>query len=132
MVPDDLLQLLEVLKYSLEEAWFGFVSDEIEHVIEESIGPRSRLLALRNCPQARSGYANFGKFNVIKSIELKKQSRCISAPSLTPTNLGMFYYDPLRLRSRGGLCACTILLCFSSTAPATGSNEAAKAVMPSA
>jgi hypothetical protein len=64
MVPDDLLQLLEVLKYSLEEAWFGFVSDEIEHVIEESIGPRSRLLALRNCPQARSGYANSGKFNL--------------------------------------------------------------------
>jgi len=69
---------------------------------------------------------------VMKSTELKKQSRCISAPSLTPTNLGMFYYDPLRLRSRGGLCACTILLCFSSTAPGTGSNEAAKAVMPSA
>ena len=112
MVPDDLLQLLEVLKYSLEEAWFGFVSDEIEHVIEESIGPRSRLLALRNCPQARSGYANFGKFNVIKSIELKKQSRCISAPSLTPTNLGMFYYD----------------VHAEDSAP----NEAAKAVMPSA
>jgi len=49
---------------------------------------------------------------VMKSTELKKQSRCISAPSLTPTNLGMFYYD----------------VHAEDSAP----NEAAKAVMPSA
>ena len=47
MLPDDLLELLEVLNDSLEEEWFAFVSDEIEDVIEQPTGPRSRLLALQ-------------------------------------------------------------------------------------
>ena len=47
MLPEDLLKLIEVLKHSLEEEYFGFVSDEIDHVIEQPIGPRSRLLALQ-------------------------------------------------------------------------------------
>ena len=47
MLPEDLLELLEVLKGSLQEEYFGFVSDEIDHVIEQPIGPRSRLLALQ-------------------------------------------------------------------------------------
>ena len=47
MLPHDLLELLEVLKDSLDIEWFGFVSDEIDDVIEEPVGPRSRLLSLQ-------------------------------------------------------------------------------------
>jgi hypothetical protein len=46
-LPKDLLDLLEVLQDSLEEEWFGFVSDEIDYVIEQPIGERAQLLALR-------------------------------------------------------------------------------------
>lgn len=46
-LPKDLLDLIEALQSTLEEEWFGFVSDEIDYVLERPVGPRARLLALR-------------------------------------------------------------------------------------
>jgi hypothetical protein len=65
MLPEDLLKLIEVLKHSLEEEYFGFVSDEIDHVIEQPIGATLSLTCLADdCPQARSGYPDVGGFNM--------------------------------------------------------------------
>ena len=47
-LPKDLLDLIEILQASLEEEWFGFVSDEIDDILEQPIGPRGRLFALRD------------------------------------------------------------------------------------
>jgi hypothetical protein len=46
-LPRDLLDLIETLQASLEEEWFGFVSDEIDQILEQPSGPRVQLLALR-------------------------------------------------------------------------------------
>ena len=42
-----LLELIAILQASLEEEWFGFVSDEIDEILDQPMGPRGRLLALR-------------------------------------------------------------------------------------
>ena len=47
-LPKDLLDLIETLQASLEKEWFGFVSDEINDILEQPIGPRGRLFALRD------------------------------------------------------------------------------------
>ena len=44
---ESLLDLIAILRASLEEEWFGFVSDEIDEILEQPMGPRGRLLALR-------------------------------------------------------------------------------------
>jgi len=46
-MPKDLLKLVEILQASLDAEYFGFVSDEIDQIIEDSSGQRARLLALR-------------------------------------------------------------------------------------
>jgi hypothetical protein len=46
-LPRDLLDLIEILHASLEAEWFGFVSDEIDQILEQPIGAHARLLALR-------------------------------------------------------------------------------------
>ena len=47
-LPKDLLDLIEILQASLEEEWFGFVLDEIDDILDQPIGPRGRLFALRD------------------------------------------------------------------------------------
>jgi hypothetical protein len=46
-LPTDLLDLIETLQASLDEEWFGFVSDDIDEILEQSSGHRAQLLALR-------------------------------------------------------------------------------------
>jgi hypothetical protein len=47
VLPRDLLNLIEALQSSLKEEWFGFVSDEIDEIVEQPSGHHARLLALR-------------------------------------------------------------------------------------
>lgn len=47
-LPKELLDLLEALRASLEEEWFWFASDEIDQILEQPIGPRPQLVALRD------------------------------------------------------------------------------------
>ena len=47
-LPQDLLDLVEKLQYSLIQEYFGFVSDEIDDVLKQGTSPRAQLLALRD------------------------------------------------------------------------------------
>jgi hypothetical protein len=44
----DLLDLLDKLQYSLIEEYFGFVSDEIDDILDQTGSPRAKLLAPRD------------------------------------------------------------------------------------
>jgi len=47
-LPQDLLDLLDKLQDSLIEEYFGFVSDEIDEILEQTGSARTMLLALRD------------------------------------------------------------------------------------
>ena len=47
-LPEDLLDLLDKLQYSLIEEYFGFVSDDIDDILERTNSARAKLLALRD------------------------------------------------------------------------------------
>jgi len=80
-LPKDLLDLIEILQASLEEEWFGFVSDEIDDILEQPIGPRGRLFALRDVVR-KLGVATptWRTPPVMRSTGSKRQSRSICAP----------------------------------------------------
>ena len=46
-LPRDLLDLIDTLQFSLIREYFGFVSDQIDDIIEQEGGARTKLLALR-------------------------------------------------------------------------------------
>jgi hypothetical protein len=50
----DLLDLLDKLQYSLIEEYFGFVSDEIDDILDQTGSPGAKLLALRDVMRASS------------------------------------------------------------------------------
>ena len=47
-LPPDLLDLIDTLQLSLIQEYFGFVSDMIDDILEESGSARAQLLALRD------------------------------------------------------------------------------------
>lgn len=47
-LPPDLLDLIDTLQLSLIQEYFGFVSDMIDDILEESGSARAKLLALRD------------------------------------------------------------------------------------
>lgn len=47
-LPRNLLDLIEALEVSLDEEFFTFVSDEIDELLEQPIGRRAQLAALRD------------------------------------------------------------------------------------
>lgn len=46
-LPQDLLDLIDALQFTLIQEYFGFVSDMIDDILEESGSARAKLLALR-------------------------------------------------------------------------------------
>ena len=47
-LPQDLLDLIDALQFTLIQEYFGFVSDMIDDILEETGSARARLLALRD------------------------------------------------------------------------------------
>jgi hypothetical protein len=47
-LPKNLLDLIEALEVSLDGEFFTFVSDEIDELLEQPIGRRAQLAALRD------------------------------------------------------------------------------------
>ena len=47
-LPQDLLDLIDMLQDSLVEEYFGFVSHDIDEVLDRSTGCREQLIALRD------------------------------------------------------------------------------------
>jgi hypothetical protein len=47
-LPQDLLDLIDALQFTLIQEYFGFVSDIIDDILEETGSARTKLLALRD------------------------------------------------------------------------------------
>ena len=47
-LPQDLLDLLDKLQYSLIQEYFGFVSDMVDDILEQTGSLRAKLLVLRD------------------------------------------------------------------------------------